>query len=49
MGFFDEGEKRMDKFTIIYKILKTLEKAMSVEEFDPAVISPERLRINETL
>ena len=39
----------MDKFSIIYRILKILEKAMEVEEFDASLISAERLKINETL
>lgn len=36
----------MDNFTCIYKILKTLEKAMDYEEFDNSVISHERLNIS---
>lgn len=39
----------MDRFNIIYKILKILEKAMDYEEFDSSAIAPERLRINEAL
>ena len=35
----------MDNFTIIYNILKTLEKAMSLEEFDKNVISAESQKI----
>lgn len=35
----------MDNFSIIYKILKALEKAMDYEMFDIATISPERLGI----
>jgi hypothetical protein len=37
----------MDNFKIIYKILKALEKALEAEEFDPAVISPEALKITQ--
>lgn len=36
----------MDNFSVIYKILKTLEKAMDLEEFDVSAISPERLGIS---
>ena len=36
----------MDNFTIIYKILKALEKAMDYEEFDVSGISAERLGIS---
>lgn len=36
----------MDNFTIIYKILKALEKAMDYEEFDISTISAERLNIS---
>lgn len=35
----------MDNFTIIYKILRVLEKAMDYEEFDINTISHERLNI----
>lgn len=35
----------MDNFTIIYKILKSLEKAMDFEEFDISTISHEKLGI----
>ncbi|MEE3449837.1 MAG: YjcQ family protein [Acutalibacteraceae bacterium] len=35
----------MDNFTIIYQILKTLEKAMKLEEFDKNDISAESLKI----
>ena len=35
----------MDNFTVIYKILKALEKAMDCEEFDINSISHERLNI----
>lgn len=35
----------MDNFAVIYKILKALEKAMDFDEFDIAVIAPERLGI----
>ena len=35
----------MDNFTIIYNILKTLEKAMSLEEFDKNIISAESQKI----
>ncbi len=37
----------MDNFRCIYKILKTLEKAMDYEEFDYSVLSAEQLRISE--
>jgi len=37
----------MDNFRIIYKILKTLEKAMSVDEFDKGAIAPERFKISQ--
>lgn len=36
----------MDNFTIIYKILKALEKAMDCEEFDVSAISHERLNVS---
>ena len=36
----------MDNFTIIYKILKILEKAMDLEEFDTAAISAEKFNIS---
>ena len=36
----------MDNFTVIYKILKALEKAMDYDEFDIAMISCERLNIS---
>lgn len=36
----------MDNFTIIYRILKALEKAMDYEEFDISTISAERLNIS---
>lgn len=39
----------MDKFVIIYRILKILEKAMDIEDFDIKLISAERLKISETL
>ena len=32
----------MDNFKIIYKILKILEKAMSLEELDKSLISAEK-------
>ena len=35
----------MDNFKIIYKILKILEKAMSLEEFDKSLISYEKLNL----
>ena len=35
----------MDNFSIIYKILKALEKAMDYEVFDTSLIAPERLGI----
>jgi len=38
-----------ENFKIIYKILKILEKAMSVEEFDPQIISAKALSIPEPL
>ena len=37
----------MDNFKIIYKILKVLEKAMDLEEFDKNSISRERLELSE--
>ncbi len=37
-----------ENIKIIYRILKTLEKAMDIEEFDIAEISAERLKISET-
>lgn len=36
----------MDNFTIIYKILKALEKAMDFDEFDTTYINHERLGIS---
>lgn len=35
----------MNDFTIIYKILKSLEKGMDYSEFDTDCISPERLGV----
>ncbi|WP_243009241.1 YjcQ family protein [Clostridium sp. AM58-1XD] len=35
----------MDNFSVIYKILKALEKAMDIDEFDPASISHKKLGI----
>lgn len=37
----------MDNFSVIYKILKSLEKAMDFDEFDIKQISPDVLRISE--
>lgn len=37
----------MDNFSIIYKILSTLEKAMDIEEFDIDLISAEKLKISQ--
>ncbi len=37
----------MDKFKIIYHILKTLEKALDYSEFDYSVLSAESLGISE--
>lgn len=37
----------MDNFKIIYRILRILEKAMDLEEFDPDTISSTALRISE--
>lgn len=37
----------MDNFKIIYKILRALEQAMDLEEFDPDLISAENLGISE--
>ena len=37
----------MDNFRIIYKILKVLEQAMDLDEFDSEEISAERLGISE--
>lgn len=36
----------MDNFTVIYKILKSLEKAMDYDEFDARQISHTRLNIS---
>ncbi|MDO4647421.1 MAG: YjcQ family protein [Eubacteriales bacterium] len=36
----------MNNFAVIYKILKALEKAMDLEEFQASSISPERLGIS---
>lgn len=36
----------MDNFKIIYKILKILESAMSLEEFDKSLISAEKLNLS---
>ena len=36
----------MDNFTVIYKILKTLEQAMDYDEFDVKQISHTRLNIS---
>ncbi len=36
-----------DSFKIIYRILKTLEKAMQYDEFDEDLISAESLRITD--
>jgi hypothetical protein len=36
----------MDNFKIIYRILKILENAMDVEEFDAAALSPDALGIS---
>lgn len=37
----------MNNFKVIFKILKSLEKAMDYEEFDIESISPERLEITK--
>lgn len=37
----------MDNFSVIYKILKALEKAMDLEQFDLAAISPEVLKVSD--
>ncbi len=37
----------MDNFIIIYKILKALERAMDLEEFDISLISAETLGISQ--
>ena len=37
----------MDNFTVIYKILKVLEKSMDYEEFDDRAISPEVLNVSK--
>jgi len=37
----------MDNFKIIYRILRILEKAMDLEEFDKSSISKERLELSE--
>lgn len=36
----------MDNFRVIYKILRTLEKAMDYDEFDPAQIEAGRFQIS---
>lgn len=36
----------MDNFAIMYKILRTLEKALDFEEFDMKTIAPERYGIS---
>ena len=38
----------MEYFSIIYKILKAIEKSMDAEEFDRNSISPEYLHISRT-
>ena len=38
----------MNNFTVIYKILKYLEKALDAEEFDENAISAEKLKISQT-
>jgi hypothetical protein len=38
----------MNDFTVIYRILKALQKSMDSDEFDEAMIAPERLKISET-
>lgn len=37
----------MDNFKMIYKILRTLERAMDLENFDKSCISKERLELTE--
>lgn len=37
----------MDNFTVIYKILKILEKAMDLGEFDPDAISADKFKISQ--
>ena len=37
----------MDNFKVIYKILKILEKAMDIDEFDTSSISAEALKLTE--
>lgn len=37
----------MNNFMVIYKILKTLEKAMDFEEFDDRAIEPEVLNVSK--
>lgn len=37
----------MDNFKIIYKILKTLERALDYDEFDSSTLSAERLGISK--
>ena len=37
----------MDNFSVIYKILNILEKAMDYENFDKSAISSEQLKISE--
>ena len=40
-------EAGMDNFTVIYKILKILEKAMDLGELDPDAISADKFRISQ--
>ena len=39
----------MGGLRVIYKILRALERAMSLEEFDPAMIGPDALGVNRAL
>lgn len=39
----------MESLTLMYKILRALEKAMKLEEFDPAMIGPDVLGVNRAL
>lgn len=45
-GIFKKDDA-MDNFKMIYKILRTLERAMDLEDFDKNSISKERLELTE--
>ncbi|MDR3149546.1 MAG: YjcQ family protein [Oscillospiraceae bacterium] len=38
----------MDNFKVIYKILKILEEAMDVQDFDESMLSPDMFKISQT-